>query len=297
MQNSPGGKYSDKQLLVLILVLLLFILNVFLLLGFWGWGNYTGVFRENVNFLIPFSLAILFSLIGIISLGFVLKHQRQRIALQQKYPNQPWLWRQNWATGKINSIESKNLLYTWVAVIVWNAFSWVVFINIILRMEEKSNLVFVLVGLFPLFGIFMLISAIRETIRWKKFGQSIFEMRSVPGVIGGKLEGNIYSGLKETPSGGVMLTLSCINRITTGAGKNRSVREKVLWEEKQNVNSGYLTQYMGGKIIPVSFNIPTHCISTNNENPQNLIIWRLRADASVPGIDYKAVFEVPVFKV
>lgn len=296
MQNLPR-KYSDKQLLVLLLVLLLLILHVFLLPGFLGWGNSIGVFRGNVNLLTPFSLAILFSLISIFIIGFVLKHQRQRITLQQKYPDQPWLWRRDWATGKINSIESKNQLYTWAAVIVWNAFSWFVFINIILRMEGKSNLVFVVVVLFPLFGIFMLISAIRETIRWKKFGQSIFEMRSVPGVIGGKLEGNIYSGLKESPSGGVTLTLSCINRITTGTGKNRLVSEKVLWEEKQNVSSGYLTQYMGGKIIPVLFNIPSHCISTNYENPQNLIIWRLRADASVPGIDYKAVFEVPVFKV
>ncbi|MCX7765893.1 MAG: hypothetical protein N2246_04205, partial [Candidatus Sumerlaeia bacterium] len=202
----------------------------------------------------------------------------------------------DWATGKVKSITSQNLPFIWIAVLFWNVFSWGALLTIIIWGGEKSKLIFILVSIFPLFGIFILISAIRETIRWRKFGQSVFEMKSVPGVIGGKLEGTIHSGLKETPATGVRLTLLCVNRITTGSGKNRSVKEKVLWEDRHTVSSGYLTQYMGGKIIPVSFSIPSNCPSTNNENPRNLIIWRLKAEASVPGIDYQAVFEVPVFK-
>jgi hypothetical protein len=46
----------------------------------------------------------------------------------------------------------------------------------------------------------------------------------------------------------------------------------------------------------VLIQIPADARQTDNSNPSNAILWRLDAQASVPGVDFSANFEVPVFK-
>jgi hypothetical protein len=50
-----------------------------------------------------------------------------------------------------------------------------------------------------------------------------------------------------------------------------------------------------GAMIPVSFHVPLSQRATDSSNPSNQIVWLIEADANVPGVDYKDVFEVPVF--
>jgi hypothetical protein len=46
----------------------------------------------------------------------------------------------------------------------------------------------------------------------------------------------------------------------------------------------------------VEFQIPSDCEPSDERNPNDRTLWRLTASAKVPGIDYSATFEVPVFK-
>jgi hypothetical protein len=46
----------------------------------------------------------------------------------------------------------------------------------------------------------------------------------------------------------------------------------------------------------VAYNLPVDATATNTENPSDQIVWRLEAWAEVPGVDYRAQFEVPVFR-
>ena len=48
--------------------------------------------------------------------------------------------------------------------------------------------------------------------------------------------------------------------------------------------------------IPVLFQIPYECRPTDERDLDNMLIWRLEVTAKTPGIDYRAEFEVPVFK-
>jgi hypothetical protein len=151
-------------------------------------------------------------------------------------------------------------------------------------------------GVFPLVGLGLGVWAVRETIRRRKFGRSLLELKTLPGVIGGRLEGAIHTNLSEAPSGGFQLVLACVNRITTGSGKNRSTREQMLWKEEVTLPQLSLGLGVTGLSIPVGFSVPYECEPTSEENPNNRIVWRITASAEVPGVDFAESFEVPLFE-
>ncbi len=49
-------------------------------------------------------------------------------------------------------------------------------------------------------------------------------------------------------------------------------------------------------MLPVAFRLPGDVLESDDRNTNNQVIWRLRVDAAVPGIDYHVRFEVPVFR-
>jgi hypothetical protein len=65
----------------------------------------------------------------------------------------------------------------------------------------------------------------------------------------------------------------------------------VLWQEKRTVAA-----YTGGAEIPVEFEIPFDAQQTDSRNPDDEILWRLSANSSVPGLDFRCEFLTPVFK-
>jgi hypothetical protein len=51
-----------------------------------------------------------------------------------------------------------------------------------------------------------------------------------------------------------------------------------------------------GATIPIAFAIPADARPCDDRNADDRVLWRLRVDADVPGVDYSSVFEVPVFR-
>jgi hypothetical protein len=138
--------------------------------------------------------------------------------------------------------------------------------------------------------------ATRSVLQWRKFGQSVFQMASVPGVIGGQLAGVVRTSAKVLPEDGFHIALNCINRVTTGSGKSRSTSEHILWQDDRIVGRDLLQNDPDHTAIPVLFAIPYECRSTDETLSDNQTVWRLVAKAKVPGVDFSAAFDVPVFK-
>ena len=156
---------------------------------------------------------------------------------------------------------------------------------------------FALLGLFfPAIGLLLACWAIVAVRRWRKFGQSVFQMASVPGVIGGQLAGVIRTATKIRPEGGFHLTLSCVQRVTTGSGDDRKTTEEVLWQDEQVIAHELLSDMAEESAVPVVFQVPYNCRPTDKTNSDDQTLWRLKATAEVPGLDYAMTFEVPVFK-
>ena len=133
-------------------------------------------------------------------------------------------------------------------------------------------------------------------MQFRKFGNSIFEMDATPGVLGGVLNGRIQTNLRTRPDEGVRLMLSCIRRVTSGSGKNRSTREKVLWQDTFLVPGGETASGPRGVSVPVSLTIPYESGPESDPEASSPVEWRLEAAAELSGVDFAARFEIPVFR-
>ena len=219
--------------------------------------------------------------------------KRQQRA-QAEHPAEPWLWREDWAQGRIRSNTRSGMIGAWIFAVLWNAVSMPVLVFLPGEAAKKPA---ALIGLiFPVAGIFLLVRAIRLTLAYLEFGKTYFEMSPVPGVIGGELSGTIQARFPHSPDHGVQLRLSCINRVTTGSGNSRSTSEQILWRGGANLSSDQLYPAPTCTAIPVHFKVPGNLPATDTNNTSHGIVWKLEALAEVPGVDYHDIFDVPVFR-
>jgi hypothetical protein len=241
---------------------------------------------------------LVFSAIGFALLAAAIlgpRKVRQANLRQQANPDQPWLWRDDWAQGRASSKTKSSMVSACIFAVLWNLIAFPVLFAMPARQFQRDPKT-LLVLLFPLVGVALLVWALRETVRWMEFGKTCFEMNSVPCVVGKEFRGNIQARFPHLPERGVHLQLTCVNKVVTGSGDNRSTQEKILWRDEKTVSAAELCAGPTGTSIPVSFRVPIEAQPTDTSNPQNSIVWMLEADAAVPGVNYKDFFELPVFR-
>jgi hypothetical protein len=149
---------------------------------------------------------------------------------------------------------------------------------------------------FASIGVILFVAAFRASLRHHRFGNTYFELYSVPFSPGGHVTGKIHFQFSSRADHGIDLRLSCVRKTITGTGNNRSTVQTVLWQADQNVASGLLGMESSGRTIPVDFAIPANAYVTDHDNPSDQVLWLLHAEADVPGINYRDDFEVPVFR-
>jgi hypothetical protein len=184
----------------------------------------------------------------------------------------PWQSRSDWAEGRIVFSNKTAMLVLWVVTVIWNLVAWPVALMLM------DRVLWVLV--FPFIGVLLLFAAIRQTRVWQKFGETVFELATRPGAIGGALAGTLRLRQFVRFDAGMKLTLRCIRVESSGD----STTEHILWTDEQTVVAD------GTDAVPVNFYIPPECAETD---AANRVLWRLEAKAA----DYATQFEVPVFKV
>ena len=247
-----------------------------------------------------FVFAFIFGAVGFGGLAATLlgwRKQKALAAIKAANPDSPWLWREDWAAGMVESTNRGRLATMWVFAVFWNLISWTITIAFAMQGVWKQQRAAYFVWLFPLLGAAFLGYAIYLTVQWRKFGKSTFKMISVPGVIGGKLAGAIETSVKVKPADGFEVRLMCINEVSTGYGRNRRTTQDTVFEINKSHVHDLLETSSGRCGIPVLFDIPQDAQESNSGTTRNFYFWRLEAMARVPGVDYVAQFEVPVFKI
>ncbi len=216
---------------------------------------------------------------------------------KQEMPSEPWQWKEEWASGEIKSSNKAGMIILLFFTTLWNLIAIPVAIVAVkdgyLGDGDKTAL---LALIFPGVGLLLIVGAIRSVIRWRKFGTSVLKMAGVPGVIGGKLAGVIAVPVHVAPEDGFHLSLRCVRIRRTGSGKNRSTTETIEWEDERTMNSELFPHDRTRSAVPVLFAIPFDAQQTDDSDSDNRILWRLGVAAKVPGVDYSAQFEVPVFR-
>ena len=232
-------------------------------------------------------VAVLLAALAIVAAR--VNRQRAEIAASiAQSPDRPWRHVPQWAHGRIQDAPAKQAAAALgVFASVWMA----VVIGVALLAKERDDLrsdptVLVFLGLFGLVGLGLVAGTIYMTIAGRKFGPATLEMSSVPGVLGGWLRGNIL--LPEEVPGGceARVRLAC-RRDSTGSSR----LSYDVWKEETTV--------MTGASLPVAFRIPFDLPESDLPDMPSAgtmrVSWLLSIAASLPGVDYAAVFSVPVF--
>ncbi|MEP6574206.1 MAG: hypothetical protein ABJD11_16010 [Gemmatimonadota bacterium] len=250
---------------------------------------------HKAGFLSIFALAFGGAGFGFIFAGFSSARTAADLeSRQEQQPDAPWLWRADWAAGRVLDTNRGAMIGAWLFAGLWNLISFPAAYVAFVQMDREFGPHLLLVLIFPVAGLGLIAWAVVATIRFTKFGTSVLELVSVPTVIGREIAGRITTGAGLVPEHDIIVSLRCVNRITTGSGKSRSTTEHMLWKGDQAIPGAIRSA--AGSTIPFVIAIPASCISTDTSDESSLIVWRLEATAAVPGVDYDASFEVPVFR-
>jgi hypothetical protein len=221
---------------------------------------------------------------------------KKQAALQDANPSTPWLWRNDWAARRAESLSQKSYIGAWILAALGNLFLFPFLFGMVPQLARQRNPAVIFVLAFCSLGVFLIVRAIRATIRHDRFGDSYFEFGSLPFSPGERLSGRIQLRFETQAAHGIDLRLSCVRRVITAAGKNRSTSNITLWQADKNVPSGAVGPGPLGRAIPVDFELPAEALDTNHNDPDDQLLWLLHAAADVPGVDYSDDFEVPVFR-
>ena len=220
------------------------------------------------------------------------RRKRQEAMRAGDEPEQPWLWKEAWADGRIRA-SIKSLKSSFFLFALWSVFC--LFLLMGYADSTTDQVVWWVVVLFLVVESFLLIPPVFAVLRWRKYGASVFQMAALPGVIGGQLAGVIRVPTK-VKADLFRMKLSCMHRKVSKHGKKRRVRRSAIWQGEEMVKRDLLSQDPSRSGIPVLFQIPYECRESDDSDPDNMILWELEIRAETPGIDYFAEFEVPVFK-
>jgi len=216
------------------------------------------------------------------------RNEADLAARMAQSPGRPWLFVKEWEQGRIQNAPAKQgAVVLGVFAAVWNVVVVGVALLVLGREDLRSStgdLVFL--AIFGFAGLGLIALTVYMALAARKFSPAVFEMSGVPGVLGGWLRGTIRVP-PEVPEGTEARVRLVCHRTSTGSSRF----SYDVWEEEASV--------MTASSVPVAFRIPFNLPESDlPEMPAEgtmRVSWLLSIKASLPGVDYDAVFIVPVF--
>ena len=206
----------------------------------------------------------------------------------------PWLHRK-WNGGLIR--PSFGLLWVfWLFGIVFTSIGVVATLNVpeVLTMKLEPEK---LVLLFPTVGILFLFGAVIKTLRMLRFRGATLRLESMPGVIGGRIRGNLQLPQKISRSAQIRMQLLNEATVTRRSGGETTVTTQIVYQDEQVLalsdpgsSSGRLFA------VPFSFTIPWGEMDETDNHKDCKYNWKIRVEADVEGLDLDLEFKVPVYK-
>jgi len=205
--------------------------------------------------------------------------------------DEPWLQRPEWATRRIvhSARPGERFAWTFTGILLLVALPtlWAFGPEAL----KPGRHIFAIGLILPLAGAVCAAFAVRATRRRLAFGDSVFELRTLPAAVGGALEGTLRLSRILQPAEGFLFRLTCIQRVTTSSGGKRETSESSIWQDERRV------QAAAAIAVPVAFAIPADGCETGGAGADDRVFWRLDVSASADGLTYASRFEVPVFRV
>ena len=262
------------------------------------WLAVQGPGTADTGQIVMFLAGLAFTALGFSLIAFAQRAGRVSRKLQEakdRYPAMPWMWRDDWAAGRVTDGNAGGSFSVWMFTLIWNLISWTLIAALLSPFRANqlpSGALFVL--LFPLIGIAMLLAAVRVELRRRRFGSSHCRV-VLPLRAGGDARLTVETQMREAPAQ-LLLKLTCIRRIFKKSYHSQ-VMDHVLWQDDRTIEASEAMPGPEGMSFPATFRIPHDARQTSATDPYDLTFWRLEVSADVPGIDFAAFFELPVYGV
>lgn len=243
-----------------------------------------------IAFMVPFVLG--FGIVGFGLIGGAFYASRKLAAiskLEEANPEAPWLWREDWKRGVVESSANHQLMFMGIFTTLWGVISFPIAFIMLSDNQDNPWWVVLLVMLFPTVGVGLIAYVVLLLLRTKKFGASTFRLGNSPGLIGGKLTGVVMAPQIIRNAKSFKTKLVCTQTVSSGD----DTKEKVLWQDSRKLKQTLSSDQPDRVGLPIVFTIPSDCLSTSGEDR---IVWKLRVQAKTEGIDYDEEFEVPIFR-
>lgn len=224
---------------------------------------------------------------------FVNRRTRMR---QAEHPGEPWLvddWQAEGTKDQPRATLGGQLGLTAFMAVFLSPFNYFVFL------EPGNDVPFfakALVGLFDLFLVLMVVGILTTLWHRTRYGRSRLAFGSFPFFLGHSLSARLATGRSLGTFKKLVFTLRCIEertetRRTTRGGVSSQTYCDQLWAEVVTLNESWA---LNEGEIPISFRLPEGDLGTRlAESPARY--WEIEVTADTPGLDYSAVFPVPVY--
>jgi hypothetical protein len=210
--------------------------------------------------------------VGLGLLIFTWRAPKEKDQTLPKFQDAPWLLNDDWQTATIRSSSKSSMYGAWIFAAFWNLISAPLPFVLYGEILEKQNYVAIVGLLFPIVGIGLLVWAVRRTKEWTRFGAAPVTLDPFPGSIGGHVGGTIDLKLRYDSSHEFELSLTNIHSYVSGSGKNRSQREKALWQDSTIAHAEVSAK---GTRLTFRFDIPEGFNESDTEQDDSYHIWRL----------------------
>jgi len=212
-------------------------------------------------------------------------------ALRAAHPNEPWLWKEEWVARRIPDNGPPHLALLWGFAFLWNVIAAPILVLLPAELDKGNQLAWLGV-VFPIAGAILVLGAILTTLRSLRFRRSTLVLDSVPVPIGGMLRGTVESPHMLDNATSVMTRLVAVEIRRSG----KSTIETTTTHDEREVDPALIRRSGNGAVIPVEIAVPADVDPTEVEQHARKLLWRVVVDAEVPGLDYSATFDVPVFR-
>ncbi|MCM8533522.1 MAG: hypothetical protein NE330_20310, partial [Lentisphaeraceae bacterium] len=141
------------------------------------------------------------------------------------------------------------------------------------------------------FGLFFLYFYLKSVFKYKKFGQSHLQLKTLPGRLGQDFQGEVHAPHFLKPEGNLHLTIDCKRHYYVGSRDSRKSKTDLLFKDDFSIDPKEASSQHDAFIIPVTFSIPA-----DKPESDESIFWTLHIYASTPGLDWSETYKIPIYK-
>ena len=211
-------------------------------------------------------------------------------SFRKEHPNEPWMWNKTWRQGISKPERKSNLIAGFVFLCFWFGMTGISALALSEELLEGGFMSY-FVGGMAAFGLLFVYFYIKSIFKYRKFGQSYLELKTLPGRLGQEFQGEIYAPFFLRPEGDIYFSVDCKRHYSEGRGDSRRSKTDELYKDKFTIDPKEARSLQEALVIPVNFNIPEDKPSSSDS-----IFWTLNVYAATTGLDWSEAYRIPVYK-